>query len=409
MRWSKIWLVMRREFNYNLGRRSYLFTAFGVPLFMMLIFFISFQLTEDSQDLSDLGTLGLVDEAGLTANLDNLTTDDVTFQRYESADAAREADLSGYLVIPAEYMTSGTVRYISEDTMPETLRGEISTLLRRAVAEQSGSEAPVARLADPADVDMRLLGEDDTLDIEQGILRFMVPIIFGFLIVFNIMIAAQFLMTGVSEEKENRILEILVTSLRPTELIAGKILGLGGLALLQVVFWVGAGLVMGVASGRADVLADISLDGQLIGVGIGYFIFSFALYASIMVGIGAATNAEQESRQIASIFVLMGLLPPLYGLVFILESPQGVYATVLALFPLTAAMTNLILIGMGESQTWLLLASFAALIISTIGVIWLSGVVFRVGMLMYGQRLGLKQVRQALRDGTRSPQERSSQ
>ncbi|MFP4322314.1 MAG: ABC transporter permease [Anaerolineales bacterium] len=401
MRLSKVWLVLRREFRYNLSRRSYLFTAFGVPLFMFGIFFVAFTFASDAEDPAALGTIGLVDNAGVSAVLDDLSTGDVTFEAYESAETARAAvqddDLHGYFVIPADYLSTGNIDYVSQAGLPETLRGEIDTLLRQAIALSAGPELPTARLADPANMEIQLLGEDEAIESEQAILRFLVPIGFGFLIVFNVMIASQFLMTGVSEEKENRIIEILVTSIRPLELIAGKILGLGGLALLQVIFWAGAGLAIGVASGRADVLAEITLDPTLLILGIVYFILTFSLYASIMVGVGAATSAEQESRQIASIFVLIGLLPPLYGLVLILNNPQGVFATTLALFPMTSALTNLILLGMGEAQTWLLIASVVVLLASTVAVMWLSGIIFRVGMLLYGQRLSPQQILQALR------------
>ncbi|NJL96129.1 MAG: ABC transporter permease [Anaerolineae bacterium] len=226
--------------------------------------------------------------------------------------------------------------------------------------------------------------------------RFFLPLVFIFLTLLGALTSAQFLMTGVVEEKENRISELLLTSSSARELMTGKVLGLGSLALTQLVYMVTLGLVLAAATENLALLGDLRLGLlDLLVFGL-FFLLNFFLISGLMLIIGAAVAAEQESRQIAGLVVLVTLIP-LYAIIFQLENLEGnPLLLFLSLFPLTAAPTVLMLSGFQVMAAWQLPASLAVLLLSTIVMLWAGARVFRRGILMYDQRLSLRQLRQII-------------
>lgn len=396
----KTWLVTRREFLYNLTRPSYLLTAFVIPLVIAGLSYLAIEVIFATElDIDKFSTVGYVDESGQL-----VTQPAEGYERYQafpdesSALAALKAkDIQAYLLIPPDYLASGNVTFISSEGLPEALRDEIDDFMTAALAARLDDQLPVARLIDPMDEDIRLLGEAESFTTTGLILRFGVPIVIGFLLTFNVITSAQFLMGGVVEEKENFIMEILATSARPIELLTGKVLGLGGLALLQMIFWLALGLGIGVITGRLDAIADARFEPSVLAISLMFFLLFFLMYASLMIGIGAAASAEQEARQIAVVFVLLAILPPSWGLALILESPESPFVIFLSLFPFTAPLTMMILLGIGKTAAWQVISSLVILSITVVGILWLSSRIFRAGMLNAGQKLGWKFLKNIIR------------
>ncbi len=230
---SKLWLVIQREYLYNLLRKSFIFTAFVLPLLIMGGMYLTIQLTEDSissENLKDYDRVGYVDNVGFLAN-----SDDPAYARfipYDSEDSARAAfedgSLNAYFIVPEDYLQTGEISYFDKKGIPFALQSEIEDFLRLGVATLAPQDVPVERLQSPADTQVRIFGEDEPVDEEALIGRFILPIIFAVLFIFTVLTTSQFLMSGVVEEKENRIMEILITSIRPGQLLVGKVIGLGG-------------------------------------------------------------------------------------------------------------------------------------------------------------------------------------
>ncbi|HLA42628.1 MAG TPA: ABC transporter permease, partial [Aggregatilineales bacterium] len=345
----------------------------------------------------DYESVGYVDSAGILSDdlQDADGKDDFErFHAYPEADAARQAlvagEISAYFIVPEDYITSGTVSFFSEKNLPEALQDAFSDLLTAGIARQTPEAKYPERLQQPIDLSFRLRGEKNTLSDEAAILRFALPAIFGFIFVMNIITTSQFLMSGVVEEKENYIMEILFTSSRPLELIAGKVLGLGALAITQLVFWMGVGLTVGAATGRLKSLQEAGFEPAFIMLSVLYFLFSFLMFAGIMVGIGAAVSAEQESRQIAGVLTMIAILPPSWGFALFITSPHSLPVIAMSLFPLTSPLSMMILLGLGEAAAWQIVASLLFLFLTIPAVLWISARVYRAGMLMTGQRPGLK-------------------
>ena len=374
MSWEKIWLVLRREYLYNFKRPSFLFTAFGVPLLTLVAMFFIFTFTADREtNLDDWQRVGYIDRAGA---IDPALTveNDVTFQPVTDpaldtpaadapedeqrayfdaleAYAAQQVDadnLDAYFVVDENYVLTGQVTVSSERNLPAALTGDIEDYMRAQIAAQAPDALPVSieRLSDPMAIVIRDLDNDEELTETMLVGRIMLPFVFVFIYFMATSTTSQFLMSGVVEEKENRLMEILATSLRPLELLWGKMLGLGALSLTQVALWAGAGVVLAnLHEGASELLSGTTFQLGDILLVLVLFITNFLLFAAIMMGIGAAVTAEAESRQVASIITLI-TVAPMALLVTFLTNPDGPLPLFFTFFPLTSAVGLILRMGL---------------------------------------------------------------
>lgn len=418
MSWGKVWLVLRREYLYYFRRPSFLFSAFGVPIISIVAMFLIFQFTaERESNLSDYQRVGYVDRANAIIHPEivpdryvavtdpALTPPDAEASSDEHAayydaleEAARaaliEGDLDAYFVIDANYILTGQVELFTPKNSPAALHDDIETMLHDQIAADTPHSLRVPRAPVIRDIDS---GEE--LSDTALIGRLMVPFVFVLLYFMATNTTAQFLVSGVVEEKENRLMEILATSIRPLELLWGKMLGLGALALTQVAIWGGAGLLILMFNEDAqDFISGVTFRAEDIALIVGLFLLSFLLFAAIMLGIGAAVTTETESRQIAGLFTFVTVLP-LMLLSMFFTNPDGPLPLFFTFFPLTSAIGLTMRLGMTTLPAWQIVLSVALLIASVIAVMWLAAKVFRLGMLMYGKPLTPRALVTALRQG----------
>ena len=222
----------------------------------------------------------------------------------------------------------------------------------------------------------------------------------GFLLSLAIVTGGQYLLQGVSEEKESRILESLVCTVSPDELMLGKLIGLGGAGLTLVGIWIVVGLAT-VASSFA--FLDLQLPASLGVLGFVYFLLGYLFYASLMTGIGGITNNLREAQQFAVAFTMMNFVP-FYLLVKILNAPNSGVAIGMSLFPPTAATTMMMRLSAGamtgaEIPFWQIALSLALLAGSGALALLLAARVFRLGMLMYGKTPTLPEILKLMRQG----------
>jgi len=232
---------------------------------------------------------------------------------------------------------------------------------------------------------------------EGGIPSFLVPFVVAFFLFFAISTAGGYLLQAMTEEKENRTMEILATSVSPEQLMAGKALGLIAVSLTQILIWLTA-LFSGlwIAGRFISELQGLQLPWDMVIVAILYFLPSFVLVAGIMIAIGGVVTEQQQGQQIAGIINLLFIVP-IFFLALIFENPESPLLVGLTLFPTTAFLTVMLRWGMTSVPLWQLVLSWVLLTLSALGSIWVAAKVFRIGMLQYGQRLSLKTIIQALR------------
>lgn len=399
----KVWLIARREYLYNFRRRSFLFTAFGVPAFTFLMLFVVFNLVESSaEETGQLGHIGYVDLSGV---LDEPVESPEEYVRFDDEAAAAEAlaadEIGAYFVITGGYLGNGQVNAYAYDGIPEGIENQLEDFLRANVARLVPAGVPVERLTQPMDTTYVVLSEDRTIKDESDVTGiFFKPIIFAMIFLMATSTTSQFLMSGVVEEKENRMMEILATSSTPLQMLWGKVLGLGVLGLTQVLVWGIVGLVLLNAQSEGSFLSGLSFSFSEIAISLVYFVLGYFLFGAIMGGIGASVTAEQEGRQFAGVFTMIAVIP-LFLLVSFIEDPNGTIPVVASLIPITAPMSVMIRLSLAPIPPVQLIASLILTTLSVIGVVWLAARIFRLGMLMYGKRLTVGEIIGAMRQGRR--------
>jgi ABC-2 type transport system permease protein len=201
----------------------------------------------------------------------------------------------------------------------------------------------------------------------------------------------------VAREKENRTLEVLVTSVKPIQLIAGKTLGLLGAVLTQLAVYAAA-LVAGIVLAAPSVpeLQQIVVPWGFLGMVLLLFFPAYILFAAIMVTIGSSVTEIQQGQQIAGILNLL-FMAPLFALSLLLQYSTHPLIVAFSLFPITSFLTLSLRWGLGSVPVWQVTLGWGLLVASAAGMIWVAARVFRAGMLIYGQPLSAKAAWTALR------------
>jgi len=225
-------------------------------------------------------------------------------------------------------------------------------------------------------------------------------VFFAILFTIAVQTTSSFLVNGLVQEKTNRIMEILVTSISPMQLLLGKILGLGTLGFTQVGVWVivAAGFyVFGPQIEFLSIFEGVALPVDLILVGVLYFIMGYFFVASILAGIGVIAGSEQQGNQYAVIITMSGYFVNLFVLTRFIEDPNGTVPTILSMIPFTAPMAMVIRVGFTAVPLPEIALSLAILFVSTLIVAWAAGKVFRWGLLLYGKKITPRDILSVIR------------
>lgn len=398
----KLWLVAKQEYLKRVRKRSFLLAVLGIPLLMIGVSVITVLVMLGSMDERPLG---YVDHAGFldTAVVAELQAESrrfVDIRAYPDEDAARAAleaeRIQAYYVVPADYIDQPELAlYYLQDAPQDAAQDDFKEFITANLI----SDKPAGvqkRLNEGPNLSIRAL--DGRREMDAGnVLSILLPFGMSFFLYFAITIASGYMLQAVTDEKENRTMEIMVTSISPSELVGGKAVGLMGVALTQILVWLIAAAVGLLIAGRF--FAAISLAGlpwnTLILVAL-FFLPTFALISGLMTAIGAAVTEQQQGQQISGIINLLFIFPVFFS-ALLFTNPDHPILTVLTLFPTTSFITVLMRWSMGVVPLWQLVASWVIVTASALGTTWIAARVFRMGMLRYGQRLSIKSILTGLR------------
>jgi len=349
-------------------------------------------------------TIGYVDESG---GFDQYTDQGkITLSRFDTqgdvTEALVEGDIKEYFVIPPDYISTGVIsRYTLEKQLeaPADVTAAIRNFLLNNLLAEKVSTTTVNRVGAVLNLVTTRLTETGVIAPEQGGFgNFIVPGVFSMLLVLAIMSSSTYLLQGLSEEKENRLIEILLSSVSARQLLTGKVLGIGAAGLAQVAVWViSVPLLLGMASSTfGGFISTIQLPSNFLVLAVVYFILGYLLFAVISVGIGAISSSSREGQQLIGIFTLP-LIVPLWFASLLMAFPDKSIWVVLTIFPLTSPSEAIIRLGVSEIPVWQLAASIAVLVLSIIGILLLTIRVFRTYLLMYGRRPKLGEIIRSFR------------
>lgn len=399
---NRVLLIARREFMTNVKRRSFLLSAFGLPLIIIAAQFAVGYLAEKQSRAT--GTLGQIGYADLTSDqlLSLAVGKPAEFQAFANQESAQDALLAGeigaYFVVPVDYMEQGVVHAYGIKDISRGIENQMANFLTDNLLAGWPPER-AARLKDPGNLTISTLQGEQEISIESSIGVILVPFLFAMLFMMSIFTTSGFLLQGVVEEKENRLVEILMTSITPLQMLWGKLLGLGALGLLQVAVWSAAGgLVLSQGSSLWAALEDVSIPPPLLVWGPIYLLLGYLFYGALLAGIGASVTSMQEGQQIAGIFSFIAVVPMIGSIAFI-ENANGIFPTATSLIPFSAPVAMMMRLPFADVPLWQIGLSLLSLALTTLLIVWLAAQIFRVGLLMYGKRLGLRSLWAALRQG----------
>jgi len=405
---NKTLLIIRHEFLQVVKKVSFIILTLLFPL----IGFLGIGIYQIAQNIggsldADNPLIGYVDELG---GFEGYTTQgDITFVLYETRGEATQAlladDIDEYFVIPGDYVSRGLIpRYTMEQELEisGTKQWAMRVFLQGNLLEGQTAPDIANRVKSPMWLQSFILDEEGNIGSEHGgFAAFIAPMVFGFLLVMSIGMTSGFLLQGLGEEKENRIMEVLLSSVSTRQLLTGKVLGLGAAGLLQVIIWLASVMVLTRLTSEtvSGALAGIQIPDNMLILGIIYFVLGYLVFAVMQAGIGAIGANAKESQQMTVFFILPAILPFYIFMLFLRENPDHVLSTIMTMFPLSAPMTVFLRLGLSEIPVWELVLSICLMIASIIGGLWFSAKVFRVFVLMYGKSPNLREIVRYLRQG----------
>ncbi|MGC9348417.1 MAG: ABC transporter permease [Anaerolineae bacterium] len=416
-------LVIRHELLSVLRKPSFWVTTFVLPALLMLFSFgaqaVGTQALEappsmlpaqaDTPDEKPSPTaIGYVDQAGIIEGLpDDVSASTVRAYRDEAAARAALADgeLSQYYLVPADFMETGSVSVVTADfVLLDDIKaaGIFQRILNYNLLDGDAwltrlATQPILELeATALEIDLIPMGRD------QHMARLLVGYGTLFIFFFVLTMSSSFMLRSVTKEKENRVVEVLLVSLRPPDLMVGKIIGLGLLALLQMMLWI-AGSLLTLRRGSllltafGDVLSEgVTLPQGFVVWAVVYFVLGYVLYSSLLGAIGAlAPNARETGS-----FTFLALLPlmlPVWLYTSFFEAPHGTLAVMLSLIPLTAPTAMLPRLAGGGVPWWQPAIGALLLAITAYGFALLAARFFRAGNLLSGASLSWRRIWAELR------------
>ncbi len=395
---SKFFLVAAYEYRRFALRRGFLFVVFGLPLLFTAIFAVSAIVISGQSEQP----VGVVDEAALLPPDAGESGDfSAPLKFYDDPAEARAALLAGelqaYFVIPGDYQQQGEVLLYHEGDAYDDIYDDINNLLRASLLAEAQLSPQIVALLAPGELNTQYEQVGGSARVENEFSAFLFPFIIGIVLVMAIFTTAGYMLQAVVDEKENRTMEILVTSISPEKLMLGKLLGLIGVGLTQIIVW-GAFVVVlfFVLRGYFPELGLLAPAPGLLLIAIAWFIPFYIVFAGLMAAIGVSVTEVSEGQQASGIISLLAAIP-FYFMVVLITAPDSPLSIALSLIPLSAPLSIVIRWPLTTIPAWQLILSWLILVATAALSVFLAARLLHVGMLRYGQRISLRQIGRALR------------
>lgn len=417
MRISRVAAVARFEFLSVVKRWSYLLATFGLPLFLAAVSgtVLGVQTYFLTQRAAEASSFGLVDEAGVVdrsvfetrdgASVWNASGNEVVL--YADRDAGLADLQSGALralyVVDETYLQSGEVRAVQSDKTPLlSMRGTVvepllRSLLRKSLLDGKLEADVEERVISPALFVRSRLGPSgpEVTDVDEALdllMRTTIPLFLGVLLLTALLSASGYLVQTVATDKESKIVEVLLSSVTPEEILAGKLFGLGAAGLLQFAAW--SSMVVFVAlTASAALAAVVAVPWHAVLLSPVLFILGYLFLGSLMLATAALGANAAESQKLTMGWAMLAIVP-LMVLVVLLEEPNGVLGQVMTWIPFTSPLTVIIRLAVDSSgiEWWEIAGAIGVLFLSTWAAIRVGARLFRVGFLLTGTRPSLREL-----------------
>ncbi len=407
---NKIFTVLKNEFQTVVMRKSFILTLVLLPLTGFVVLLVVSALQKSSgvaagEFLNELFTPeekqaaeGYIDFSGLMKSIPPGNEEMLVKMNSEkeAADAVRDGTISAYYVIPEDFMDSGDIIYVRPDYNPLGGSEESGVINALVAYNLTGENLELTyRVQDPLNL--------TEVDISNAMVResenwltYVLPYAITYLFYIVILTSSTLLLNSITSEKQNRVMEILMTSVTPRQMLTGKIIALGLAGLLQTVVWLGSGLLMLRYSGSAFALSSaFLLPASTLLWGVVFFVLGYALYASLMAGIGALVPNMREASQLTTI-VIMPMIVPLIFISSLTTTPNSPLSVFLSLFPLTSPVSMMTRLSGATVPLWQIGIAVLLLAVSVVLLVRASAGLFRAQNLLSGSSVSTKNFIKAL-------------
>jgi len=430
---NKLKLIIQREYLAKVRNRTFIVMTFLSPILMIGMIALVALLTKSS--IEKKGTVAFVDDSGLFQGNDfsrdkSITFEDLTEIGLDKAKIiVRESSHEGLLYIPSKEdldQIASNIQFFSEESPSmitiSTLESILDKKLEKEKMKKLGIDlVKLEKSKVSIDIRMSNFSGIKSSKLINGI-KIGIGMGAGYLIMMFILIYGAMVMRSVIEEKTSRIIEVIISSVKPFQLMLGKIFGtaLAGLTqfivwgLLLVLIFIGSSYFFGVdlhnngvgiqqmgaeqmnqlAQNETQLLFDELMSLPLISTFVFfilYFLLGYLLYSSLYAAIGAAVDNETDTQQFMLPIMLPLMLGVYIGFATVINDPHGTVATVFSLIPFTSPIVMLMRIPFGVPW-WEILISLTLLLLSFLGIVWIAAKVYRVGILMYGKKISYKEL-----------------
>lgn len=423
-----VWLIIGREYIVRVRTKGFLIFTVLMPLFVGAMVVLPSKLmmqasgtkrvvivaadTELANSMkAELSASRVSDEEDLP-NADAGTTKKKTSQpdfevsvksppseelRQSLSAQVRRGKIDGFAWIEADAMSTRKGIYYSRNASDFVEAQLVSRALRFALSERElashGFTAPQAKtLLGPVNVDTVHIDEEGA-NKSNGLGAFFLPFLLLFAIYMTVLIYGLYVMRSVIEEKTSRVVEVLLSSVTPMQLMAGKIIGVGAVGLTQIAIWAVAGILLG--SGAMAMIGEIMKDAHVANAVLilfpVFFVLGYATYACLYAAIGAMVNSDEDAQQLQFPVTLPLILCIIFATA-IIRDPNTQLAFWLSMFPLTSPIIMFVRVSVGMPPVWQIALSIIISLATLYGLVWLTSRIYRVGILMYGKRPTLPEI-----------------
>lgn len=422
MNWRQVFLVLKREYMTRFKSKGFIWATILVPVGFILMFGLGIAIAVWESDVSF--EIGILDKTGTVypslAEIDDsryLDASDLSVDSVRSL--VQSEDLTGYIIITEDHILNDKeLELIYSGTgginLLSSVRSDLRDVIRRERIRLAEVPEQVQQIFDSRiEVESRRLTSEGEETADDTEFFSFIGMLMGVIIFAAIFGYGGYIMRGVIEEKTNRIIEVITSSVKPIELLTGKMAGVGALAATQLGIWTLSFLALISAAGpiammfmpQPDELMNTELtdaapqlpgildipeiETSLIVYFVIFFILGYLLYSSLFAAIGSASDSETDSQQL-----MLPIMAPIFIAYFIMfqatTNPDGTLAVIGSLVPFFTPIVMITRIAITEVPFWQIGLAIFLMAISFLGTMWLSAKIYRVGILSYGSTAGFK-------------------
>ena len=412
---KNIILIAKREFFTQVKKKSFIILTLLTPLLIIVfggVVSLMFRANETQMQISVIDKSGLFkDKLKSDENIRYVFSSEETEKSLIKALETTE-EMNAVMIIPKKdiHELENSIEILTNKNLSNEARrniaGNISEIIKAEKINALGiSTAQIEDLNKGVNLHVvNVLEKEKKQDsflvgVKSGLSMFLMYCVFTFIMMYGIRV-----MRSVLEEKNNRVVEILISSVKPFELMMGKILGVTGVALVQFGVWVvmifasvmtlgssNVGMVSGVAEVQMVLSALSQINyGLILFVFVIYFLLGYLFYSAMYAAIGSAVDNETETQQF-TLFAILPMMLGFYGSITIMNNPDGPMSFWLSMIPFTSPIAMLARIPF-DVPVWELVLSIVILLVSTLGMVFIASKIYRVGILMYGNKVTLKEL-----------------